>query len=158
MIVVAIIGILAAIALPQYQNYTARAQTTEAMNLLAGLKTPLMDISGASGLANACSTNASVPAVPPTNPDGTGGTPAVVAGALAAENNYTLAGKYVGGITATANGTTDCALTATFKSTGVNDKLISKKIIFKYTASTASWACTSDLDPSVRPKTCDAAS
>src|SRR5688572_803787 len=56
MIVVAIIGILAAVALPQYQNYTARAQTTEAMNLLAGLKTPVMDISGSNGLATACST------------------------------------------------------------------------------------------------------
>lgn len=64
MIVVAIIGILAAIALPQYQNYTARAQTTEAMNILAGLKTPLMEISGSSGLLQACGTNASVAAVP----------------------------------------------------------------------------------------------
>ncbi len=43
MIVVAIIGILAAIAIPQYQDYTARAQTSEAMTLLAGLKTPIME-------------------------------------------------------------------------------------------------------------------
>jgi len=156
MIVVAIIGILAAVALPQYQNYTARAQTTEAMNLLAGLKTPVMEISGMSGLANACSTNASIPAVAPTNPDGTGGSPAVAAGALAAENNFTLAGKYVLGITATPNAAIDCSLVATFKPSGVNDKLISKTITFKYTASSASWACTSNLDASVRPKTCDA--
>ncbi|WP_398497961.1 pilin [Variovorax sp.] len=156
MIVVAIIGILAAIALPQYQNYTARAQTTEAMNILAGLKTPLMEISGSSGLLQACGTNASVAAVPPTNPDGTGGSPAVAAGALAAENNYTLAGKYVAGVTATPNAAVDCALTATFKNTGVNDKLKDKTITFKYTASSASWLCTSNLDASVRPKTCDA--
>ncbi|HEV7929724.1 MAG TPA: pilin, partial [Nitrosospira sp.] len=38
MIVVAIIGILAAVALPAYQDYTARAQATEAMTLLGGLK------------------------------------------------------------------------------------------------------------------------
>ena len=39
MIVVAIIGILAAIALPAYQDYTARAQISEGMSLLAGART-----------------------------------------------------------------------------------------------------------------------
>jgi len=39
MIVVAIIGILAAVAIPSYQDYTARAQVTEAVNLTSGLKT-----------------------------------------------------------------------------------------------------------------------
>ena len=38
MIVVAIIGILAAIALPAYQDYTARAQMSEAMVLADGQK------------------------------------------------------------------------------------------------------------------------
>ena len=38
MIVVAIIGILAAIALPAYQDYIARAQVTEAFTLLDGEK------------------------------------------------------------------------------------------------------------------------
>jgi type IV pilus assembly protein PilA len=38
MIVVAIIGILAAIALPQYQIYTGRAQLTEAIQVAAKLK------------------------------------------------------------------------------------------------------------------------
>jgi type IV pilus assembly protein PilA len=41
MIVVAIIGILAAIALPAYQDYTARAQMSEALNLSAGLRVAL---------------------------------------------------------------------------------------------------------------------
>jgi type IV pilus assembly protein PilA len=38
MIVVAIIGILAAVALPAYQDYTARSQMAEAMTLGGGLR------------------------------------------------------------------------------------------------------------------------
>src|SRR5690606_42013207 len=38
MIVVAIIGILAAIALPAYQDYTGRAQASEALTATAGLR------------------------------------------------------------------------------------------------------------------------
>lgn len=43
MIVVAIIGVLASIAVPQYQNYTARAQVSEALNVLSGVKTELAE-------------------------------------------------------------------------------------------------------------------
>jgi type IV pilus assembly protein PilA len=39
MIVVAIIGILAAIAIPAYQNYTIRSQVTEGMNLASAVET-----------------------------------------------------------------------------------------------------------------------
>ncbi|QMT40631.1 pilin [Neisseria shayeganii] len=41
MIVIAIIGILAAIALPAYQDYTARAQATEGFKATSGLQTDI---------------------------------------------------------------------------------------------------------------------
>jgi type IV pilus assembly protein PilA len=43
MIVVAIIGILAAVALPAYNDYTTRAQVSEAVELGSGLKQTLHD-------------------------------------------------------------------------------------------------------------------
>jgi type IV pilus assembly protein PilA len=43
MIVVAIIGILAAIALPAYQDYMGRSQMTEAMTLASGAKTSVAE-------------------------------------------------------------------------------------------------------------------
>jgi type IV pilus assembly protein PilA len=42
MIVVAIIGILAAIALPAYSDYTGRAQASEGLTVLAGLQADLV--------------------------------------------------------------------------------------------------------------------
>ena len=52
MIVVAIIGILAAVAIPQYQNYVARAQVAEALVLIAPAKL---------GVAEYYSTNGEMP-------------------------------------------------------------------------------------------------
>jgi type IV pilus assembly protein PilA len=49
MIVVAIIGILAAVAIPAYGDYTARAQAAEAFTLMDGLKTPLTELYTSSG-------------------------------------------------------------------------------------------------------------
>jgi type IV pilus assembly protein PilA len=50
MIVVAIIGILAAVALPAYQDYIARSQVSEAVSLTAGGKTPLSEYFNDKGL------------------------------------------------------------------------------------------------------------
>ena len=44
MIVVAIIGILAAVALPAYQDYTARSQVSEAVTLASGLKATISEV------------------------------------------------------------------------------------------------------------------
>ena len=49
MIVVAIIGILAAVAIPAYQDYIARSQVSEAVNLMGAVKSPLAEYIGDKG-------------------------------------------------------------------------------------------------------------
>lgn len=79
MIVVAIIGILAAIALPAYQNYTARAQASEALTATSGLRTDI---------AMYLAENGQLPSSPSTGASGAEGQLAT-----AASN---LEGKYIG--------------------------------------------------------------
>ncbi len=43
MIVVAIMGILASLAISTYQTYTIRSQVSEALSMAAGAKTPIID-------------------------------------------------------------------------------------------------------------------
>src|SRR5690348_15651201 len=50
MIVVAIIGILAAIAIPAYQDYTVRSKVTEGLNLAASAKTAVAEGFQSNGL------------------------------------------------------------------------------------------------------------
>jgi len=49
-IVVAIVGILASIAITAYQTYTVRAQVTEGLNMAAGLKAPVVDAYNITGM------------------------------------------------------------------------------------------------------------
>lgn len=84
MIVVAIIGILAAIAIPAYQNYTIRAQVTEGLNLADGWKTGISEYYAQNGVFPLC-----------TSPTGVGGCVAAVAATT---------GKYVSVVTIPATG------------------------------------------------------
>tara|TARA_Y100000588_G_scaffold4793_1_gene5941 strand:+ start:74 stop:532 length:459 start_codon:yes stop_codon:yes gene_type:complete len=60
MIVVAIIGILAAIAIPQYQNYVARAQVSEALVLASGAKTGVSEYISTNGTMPTSNTEAGI--------------------------------------------------------------------------------------------------
>ncbi len=68
MVVVAIIGILAAIAIPAYQTYTVRAQVAEGLNLTEGAKTAIWDFYSQRGYYPA--SNASAGMVSPTSISG----------------------------------------------------------------------------------------
>lgn len=50
MIVVAIIGILAAIAIPAYRSYVARSQVTEGLSLVGGVKAAIVESHAQSGV------------------------------------------------------------------------------------------------------------
>lgn len=91
MIVVAIIGILAAVALPAYQDYTTRAKISEVMAAASSCKT---------GVAEFIQTNGTFPA------------DANAAGCDVAGTKYVAAGKTVAGagiITVTVQGTNSAA-------------------------------------------------
>ena len=60
MIVIAIIGILAAIAIPAYQGYTIRAQVSEGSSLIGGLETAFDECYANKGSAANCNTNKAV--------------------------------------------------------------------------------------------------
>ena len=146
MIVVAIIGILAAIALPMYGDYTARAQATEGYELLGGMKTPLVEAVAASSNDLACNGT--------TDETGAAG-----ANDPAWFKSAVRSGKYVKGVAAAHEGEKDKAtwtLTATFKaaSAGVNDKVAGNTISMKLTPATGAWECETNLADNVAPAAC----
>jgi type IV pilus assembly protein PilA len=61
MIVVAIIGILAAIAIPAYQDYIIRTQVGEGANLMAGAKSGVVDFWSDEGRFPGANASAGVP-------------------------------------------------------------------------------------------------
>ncbi len=131
MIVVAIIGILAAIAIPAYQDYIARSQMTEALSLAEGPKTAIAEYWGTKGTYPSDNTQAGV--------------------ASAAS----ISGKYVAQ-TAIANG----LITATMQAAGIGEAIRGKTILIspKTTAGAIQWTCKSGgatpVDAKFIPSSC----
>lgn len=65
MIVVAVIGVLAAIAVPQYQNYVAKGELASALSSVTALKTNVEEHIANNGSTPIDDTNVGV--IPPTN-------------------------------------------------------------------------------------------
>ena len=66
MIVVAIIGILAAVAIPQYKDYTSKAKVANALSSADAVKTAVALCIQETGTAAGCATNTSIPTFTPT--------------------------------------------------------------------------------------------
>ncbi|HGN6256202.1 TPA: pilin, partial [Neisseria gonorrhoeae] len=115
MIVIAIVGILAAVALPAYQDYTARAQVSEAILLAEGQKSAVTEYYLNHGIWPENNASAGV-ASPPTD----------------------IKGKYVKEVEV-KNG----VVTATMKSDGVNKEIKDKKLSLwaKREAGSVKWFC-----------------
>ena len=129
MIVVAIIGILAAIALPAYQNYIAKAQVSEAFSLMDSAKTAVTDFYSQDGnLADVTAT-----------PDGYQG----------------AAGTYVASVAVTK---TTGAIVATMGSNPpVNGNIRGLTVTLTPTAGAngnLTWACTSTMPQRFLPNSC----
>ncbi|MBT1121893.1 pilin [Stutzerimonas nitrititolerans] len=123
MIVVAIIGILAAIAIPQYQNYIARSQFSEAHTLLGGARTAVQEKID-QGQAFAAST----------------GEPNATTNTLGIQ----LTGQY-GAVTAPAGAANATTYTLTYTFSGANTNLNTKTVQYTYDAEKGSWGCVTTV-------------
>lgn len=133
MIVVAIIGILAAIAIPAYQDYITRAQVSEGIELLGGLKTPLAEYGADRGAWPTA-------IVPPTT-----------AAPAATEIVGTIAGKYAA-ITATVTGAYPAGTTTATMGAG---QASGKKVLMVTADGGATWTCnTGDVPSKWMPVAC----
>ncbi|HEZ7180026.1 TPA: pilin [Neisseria meningitidis] len=130
MIVIAIVGILAAVALPAYQDYTARAQVSEAILLAEGQKSAVTEYYLNHGEWPANNSSAGV-----------------------ASSASDIKGKYVKSVEV-AKG----VITATMLSTGVNKEIQGKKLSLwaKRQNGSVKWFCGQPVTRNAKATTNDA--
>lgn len=123
MIVVAVIGVLAAIAIPQYQNYVVKSELAAGYSSLTALKTNVEDYIANNGTAG---THANIGAIQPADDVAT--INATVGGAADSELNYVygdkssakLQGATLSLTKAVSDGKWSCSVTGV---TGIDDQL-----------------------------------
>ena len=133
MIVVAIIGILAAVAIPAYQDYIARSQVTEAVSLSAATKAPLAEIFQNTGAVGSLTE-------------------------VGAQTN----GKYVASMTIASAGTNSWTVLATMRGTGVNQNIADGVFAMRTEDGGNTWDCgesgtaaaENDIDARYLPSAC----
>lgn len=135
MIVVAIIGILAAIAIPAYQDYIARAQASEALVLFSGVKAPMAEYFADKGQW-------------PATPEEIG---------LNTSGKYVVSSvQFVGGGSGTGPAIT---MKAQFKTTGISRAIQGKTLLFETLDAGSKWRCytsggASGIDLRFLPSSC----
>ena len=151
MIVVAIIGILAAIAIPQYQNYVGRSNVAAAVSTISANKTALEEYIMEYGeFPDGSTEKADASGNDPTAP----GYTAAVRGETAEELG--IVNPSFGKITLADMGTTDAtkgegtiSLTFSTGNPGINGKVVQL-----HRSKEGTWTCLSDVDPKFESKAC----
>ena len=133
MIVVAIIGILVAVGMPQYQNYVARSQVAEGFSLASGLKTALAEYHATHGKF-------------PDNGTEAGNS------AIGVEAPESIKGKYVEEVTVSDDGIG--AITVLFGLRSYHNGQFLRLTTIP-TDGAVSFPCTTDIEEPYRPKDCE---
>ena len=122
MIVVAIIGILAAIALPAYQDYTKRSHASEAMSLITSAKTAVTEYYSSKGEWPSSNKKAGL------------------------ADSTAIKGNAVKAVLVGKKGTNGVAISATFNTKVVPDKNVWFEGVVDSSSGSVEWTCKADRE------------